>query len=899
MSGQDPHPAGAEADDDATIGRGRAGESAKPKAQGGDPDPEDATTPLRRVARPGHAAGASPGRDAPSPKASPAHGDAAFEHPEHIGPFRIVRLLGEGGMGAVYLAEQDQPVRRQVALKLMHASLRSPLALARFTAERQAMARLSHPNVAQLHEAGTTNDGFPYFAMEYLPGKPFIEYCNTQRLDLRARVALFVSICHGVLHAHQKGLVHRDLKPSNVLVAEIDGHAVPKVIDFGIAKAIDQPLTEDADLTGARAIGTPSYMSPEALLGNADIDTRTDVYALGVVLYALLCGVRPHEMSGAALATFMATGQRPDTVRPSARVPALEPALAQQVGEQRRLAPRQLAQALRGELDWIVMKSIADDRERRYGSVAELASDLNRYLNHEPVEARPPSFGYRAGKLVRRHRFGFAAAATVLVALVLGIVGTTVGMMRAAREAEAARQVSGFLTRMFQVPDPGVARGSSVTAREVLDLGARRIRTELSNQPLISARLMHTMGLVYQNLGLYEDAAPLEQEALEVRRKALGPDHPDVGVSLNALGTLRNKEGRYAEAERLQREAVAVLAKTLGPDSPELAEAQMQLGLTCFLLDRHEEAESLLRRALAVRESALGPDHPDVAENLAHLGYLLGNDGRYAEAETYLSRALAIRTATLGEDHFMVAVSKDLLADAYAGEGRYPEAEALYLGSLALKEKVYTATHPEIAESLFALGRLYAAQGKGEEAEARLRAGIAIVEKTLGADHISLSRGLQELGLLFGNQGRWAESEDVFRRLVRVYEVAVGPEHRWVGEALNNLGTVLADGLHRYPEAETVLRRAVAIFPDEPGADFSGALARWSLANCLRDQQRYLEAQAVYAEALTILDRGGGPKRVEYPQLPAFLADYAKSLRDGGQEVQAIAIEVRLPTSDR
>lgn len=827
------------------------------------------------------------------PGSGDADDQAAFRHPERIGPFRILRLLGEGGMGAVYLAEQDEPVKRQVALKLVHASLRSPTALARFTAERQAMARLSHANVAQLYEAGTTRDGFPYFAMEYLPGDTLVQYCNLQRLDIRQRVALFVQVCHGVQHAHQKGLIHRDLKPSNLLVAEAGGQIVPKVIDFGIAKAVDQPLTDAAELTGAGAIGTPSYMSPEAFAASEDLDTRTDVYSLGIVLYELLAGVRPHDVSGAALIRLNATGQRPESQRLTARISSLEATRVREIAQERRLTTGQLAEHLRADLDWIVSKAIADDRDQRYATVADFAADLTRFLDNQPVLARPPSVRYRAGKFVRRHRVAVVAATLVLAALVLGIVGTSIGMLRAAREAEAARQVSAFLTRLFEVSDPGEARGNAVTARELLDQGARRIRAELHDQPLVEARLMRTMGGVYQNLGLYAQAEPLEQGALDVRRATLGPDDPDFGRSLNALGTLYNRQGRYQDAEKLLRQSVEVLAESLGPDSPDLAEAQMQLGLNCFLLGRHQEAEVLYRRALQIRESALGPESPEVATNLAHLGFLLNNQERYRDAEGYLSRALTIREAALGADHFQVADSLDLLGDVYANEARNAQAQSLYLRSLDIKRKVYSPDHPLIAESHFALGRVYAAQGQAEAATRHLNDGLAIVERALGPQHINLSRGLQPLGMLLANQGKWAEAADAFRRLVAVYESAVGSQHRWVGEALNNLGWTLSDGLHQYAEAESVLRRAVAIFPSDQNPGFHGALARWSLANCLRDQQRTADAEPFYAQALNILETEGGSRRQENPQLPELLRDYARSLRAGGREAEAAVLEAR------
>ncbi|MBK8067466.1 MAG: serine/threonine protein kinase [Rhodanobacteraceae bacterium] len=815
----------------------------------------------------------------------------AIRHPERIGPFRVLRMLGEGGMGAVYLGEQEVPVQRQVALKVVHASLRSPNALARFAAERQALARLSHPNVAQLYEAGTTPDGFPYFAMEFMPGDTLGEYCRRKRLGIRERVALFVQVCQGVQHAHQKGLIHRDLKPNNLLVGEIGGQVVPKVIDFGIAKALDDPLTESGELTGAAAIGTPSYMSPEAFAAQPDLDTRTDVYSLGIVLYELLAGVRPNDLSGMALIRANAAGERPEPPRMTQRVLALDEDLGNDIAEVRGLTRAQLAQQLRDDLDWIVGRAIAEDRNHRYPTVADLAADLNRYLNNQAVEARPPSVRYRVGKFVRRHRVSVIAASLVLLALVLGIVGTTVGMLRAAREAEAARQVSGFLTRLFEVSDPGTGRGATVTARELLDQGAARIRDELKDQPIVQAQLLRTMGEVYQNLGLYAQAEPLEQAALSLRREAFGATHPDVGRSLLALGTVYSDLGRYSEARDLQQQALGLLQRELGDVDADVAEAQTQLGLTRFLLGDAVEAERLHRAALGTREALFGSNSAEVASSLSHIGYLLNNRKRYAEAEPPLQRALAIRKAVLGDDHYLVSDSQDFLGDLYGNMGRWDEAVPLYLESLAVKRKVYPPDHPLIAESQFSLGKAYAAQGKPAEARAALDAGIAQIERTLGSTHISLSRGLQELGMLHGLQGQWGEAEEAFTRLVKVYEAAVGPKHAWVGEALNNLGWVLSDGLHDYARAETVLRRALEIFPLEPDPGYSAALARWSLANCLRDAGRPVDAETYYAQAVVIMDGKDGP----HPQLADLLRDYARALRASGRDEQAAQLEARLP----
>ncbi|MBD3853042.1 MAG: serine/threonine protein kinase, partial [Acidobacteria bacterium] len=656
-------------------------------------------------------------------------------HPDSIGPFHVLEMLGEGGMGAVYLAEQTDPIKRTVAIKLVHSSLRNSSAEARFEAERQAMARLSHPNVAQIFEAGTTNDGFPYFAMEHVPGDTLTLHCENNRLTIEERLRLFMRVCDGVRHAHQKGVLHRDLKPSNLLVAEIEGEPVPKVIDFGIAKALDEPLTENAELTGLRAIGTPAYMSPEARSGSTDVDTRTDVYSLGVVLYELLAGVRPHQLEkGELLSRFEATALPAKAKPPSTRISSLEGVSANTVAANRRLEPAELARRVRGDLDWIVMKAIDDEPDRRYASAAELAADIERHLEHEPVLASPPSVGYRTAKFVRRHRVAVAATAVVALSLVLGIVGTSIAMVRAQRAEKAAvaqtrraEEISGFLTGLFEVADPGEARGNVVTARELLDRGAQRIGRELGNEPLLKAQMLHTMSEVYTNLGLYDNAVALEDEALGLRENELGAGEPDTAESADALGTLYRLQGRFEEAEPLHRRALEIREKTFGADHPDVALSLKNLAVVTYILGDAREAELLYDRALAIREAALGPDHADVAESLAHLGWLYMNEERYEEAEKALTRCLSIREETLGADHFLVAETNESIAELFLRTGSFAESEAALLRALSIKQQVFEPGHPEIGETYISLGALYRFQGRPDDAEQSLTWGLDVL----------------------------------------------------------------------------------------------------------------------------------------------------------------------------
>ena len=479
-----------------------------------------------------------------------------------FGRYRLLQRVGEGGMGEVWLAEQTEPVRRQVALKVIKAGMDSAQVVARFEAERQALALMDHPAIATVFDGGTTPQGRPYFAMEYVKGEPITTYCDRHLLSTRERLGLFTQVCEGVQHAHQKGIIHRDLKPSNVLVTIQDDRPVPKIIDFGVAKATAQHLTERSLFTELGVlIGTPEYMSPEqAEMGSLDIDTRTDIYALGVLLYELLTAALPFDrkdLRQAGIAEIQRIIREKEPPRPSTRITQPGPA-STEAAKNRHTEPRRLVSELRGDLDWITMRALEKDRTRRYQTANALAADVHRHMNNEPVSAGPPSAAYRAGKFVRRHRFGVTTAVALVLLLAASALALGVQAQRIARErdranheAEAARQVSDFLVELFRVSDPGQARGNTVTAREILDRGASKIDQDLRTQPLVQARLMSTMGRVYESLGLYDQALPLLESALATRRRLHGEEHLEVAESLIGLGGLRWHKGEY-EAARPQ-----------------------------------------------------------------------------------------------------------------------------------------------------------------------------------------------------------------------------------------------------------------------------------------------------------------------------------------------------------
>ena len=447
-----------------------------------------------------------------------------------IGPYRLIRLLGEGGMGQVWLAEQKTPIHRTVALKLIKAGMDTKAVVARFESERQALALMDHPNIAQVYDAGSTAEGRPYFVMEYVPGLPITEYCDKHRLPMKARLELFVQVCDAVQHAHQKAIIHRDLKPSNILVVQHNDKAVPKIIDFGLAKAMAQRLTENAVVTEFGVlVGTLEYMSPEqADLREPNIDTRTDVYSLGVILYQLLVGALPFDAKTfreEGLAAILRTIREEPPQKPSTKA-RLMGASSHDSAQQRGEEPGSLVRRLQGELDWITLKTLEKDRTRRYGTATELAADVLRYLRNEPVVAGPATAGYRVRKYIARHRFGLGTAALVILLLAAFAAVQSVQLRRIRRERDRANRVTDVITQMFKVADPNEARGNTITAREVLDKASKEIDSALERDPELQSELLYTMANIHKNLGLYSTAETQLNRTIDIRRRILGPQQP-------------------------------------------------------------------------------------------------------------------------------------------------------------------------------------------------------------------------------------------------------------------------------------------------------------------------------------------------------------------------------------
>ncbi len=795
-------------------------------------------------------------------------------------------------MGAVYLAEQTEPMRRQVALKLIRPSQVDQRAVHRFEAERQALARMNHPNVAQVYEAGDTTLGQPYIAMEYVPGLSITEYCDQNRLSVHQRLDLFTAVCDGIQHAHQKGIIHRDIKPGNILVtAGEQGRPVPKVIDFGIAKGMEEPLTGAGhSLTGDRVLGTPAYLSPEAFEVSAegvDLDTRSDVYALGVLLYELLVGELPYGSKKQSFLSAMRRLANQESPAPSARFAGLERPAREARAAERRLPAPALGRRLRGDLDWIVLKAIAKKRSGRYVSAAELAEDIERYRRSVPVKAGPPSRLYHTAKFIRRHRLAVAAAVLLAVALLAGIAARTVEAARAnreaaraEREAEAARRygaeadgVVRFLIELFDVSDLGTSHGSTVTAQELLERGAEKVRREYRSQPLARARLTDTMGVVYRKLGLYDEAEPFLASSLETREELLGKGHVDVATSLGNVATLYWHQGRYAEAEPLARRALAIREQALGSEHPQVATSLDDLALIYRRQARYGDAEPLFQRALEIREKVFGPEHHDVAVTLNGLAILHWNQGRYGDAVPLFQRALQIWEQTLGPDHLEVAATVNNLAGVYRDQGQYAEAEPLYQRALEIRRQTLEDDHPAIGYSLSNLALLYRRQGRGPTAEPLYLRALEIWEESLGPEHPEVGFLLNNLALLYHELDRYPAAEPLSRRALAINEKLLGPEHPSVASSLNILA-IVSSGLGRPGEAEALHRRALDIYERALGPNHQRvAWPLHGLANLCRDQGRRLEAETLYLRALEIRERALGK---EHPDTRETAADYAR-----------------------
>jgi eukaryotic-like serine/threonine-protein kinase len=737
----------------------------------------------------------------------------------HVGPYKLLKELGHGGMGVVYLAERDDAqFKQRVALKLVKRGMDTDEILSRFRYERQILASLAHPNIARLLDGGTTQDGLPYFVMEYIEGAPIDQYCQQHNLSPAERLKLFRTVCTAVHYAHQNLVVHRDLKPTNILVTP-DGTV--KLLDFGIAKVLKPelfPETVAPTRTWARAM-TPAYASPEQVRGQT-VTTASDVYSLGVVLYELLTGQRPYQIKGSlpheiAKVICESEPQKPSTAA-AERLKDESDKLKTGSAAHHPSAIGLHPSALRGDLDNIVLMALRKEPLRRYASVEQFSEDLRRHLEGLPVIAREDTLRYRFGKFVRRNRAGVAVGAVISLLLLAFLITTLIQATRIRRERdraqierEKAEKVSAFLVDLFKVNDPSESKGNTVTARELLDRGAEKIAQELKDQPESQARLTQVMGDAYLSLGLYDRAAPLLESSLQTLRRSLGNEHPQVGVGLSHLAHLHFNQGDYVTAAALHREALAIHRKAYGAEHDEVARDLTNLATNLMRAKGDlAESEKLFREALTIQRKLHGNEYNGVATTLNDLALLLFNKGDLNAAELMQREALTLYRRTLGQEHSEVATALSNLAVTLQRKGNTAEAVALYREALALQQKLFGAEHQSPALTMNNLALLLQEKGDYEAAEPLQRQALAIQRKRLGDSHPDVAVNMSNLALLLHQMDQYAASEALFREGLAIRRKLYGEEHPDIALTLANLGMLLCDK-GDYAAAEPVLRQSL------------------------------------------------------------------------------------------
>ncbi len=786
--------------------------------------------------------------------------------PDTVGPYRVLGRLGDGAYGVVYEVEQTEPIQRRLALKLLKAGMDTEEILARFETERQTLAVLDHPNIARVIDAGASDGGRPYFVMELVRGETITDYCDSMKLDLRARLELFIEVGRAVQHAHQRGVLHRDLKPSNILVSHVDGRAMPKVIDFGIAKVTTAAASSRPSYTlDGQAMGTPIYMSPEQSgRSRLDVDTATDVYSMGVLLYELLCGQLPYDAEvfrDVSPDRFEARMRENDPAPPSIRVQKLGDQAAA-VARRRSNEAWHLRSELDGDLDWIVMRAIERDRLRRYQTLQELIQEIERYFRDDPVLAGPPGIRYRLRKFVSRNRGALMVAGLAMISVLIAAGGLTYSLIESNRQrmvAESARAESDavlvFLSNMLSSADPG-REGADVTVVEVLDAASQDVGIDFAEQPQVEARLRSVMGLVYRELGRYDDAHAHFERGLQ-----LIDGREDIGVDLQReLGTLQRSEGDYASAESTFVRILDARRQDPSPDPRLLIQSLTDLGGLYVMAERHDEGIPILEEAqqLARRENLPDTD-PVVAVIYTDLGNAYRSAGMFDEAEVLLLAAIDLADRSHGHAHAGIISDIQNLAGLYRETGRLDEALPLYRRCYVDGIEVFGGEHPVTLRFRSNYALCLSDMGLYEEALVHSQEVVTSREALLGLDNPSTLASRLNLALLYARMDRYEESAASARETRQRIRTKMGEDHIYAMIVDHILGSALHLGGD--PTAgEVYLRAAVTGMREILPAD-SWRLGRTTSAwgACVRDLGRHEDAERLLTDGHRILDEALGP----------------------------------------
>ncbi|MEE4270116.1 MAG: serine/threonine-protein kinase [Thermoanaerobaculales bacterium] len=813
-----------------------------------------------------------------------------------FGRYRVIEEIGEGGMGVVYLAEQLEPLQRRVALKVIKLGMDTARFVARFESERHALALMNHPNIARVFDAGATDEGRPFFVMEYVEGEPITRFCTNHRLTTRQRLELFCDVCLGVQHAHHKGIIHRDIKASNVLVECVDGRFVPKIIDFGLAKATAGYADGKTLFTEQGVIvGTPEYMSPEqAGMGSLDIDSRTDVFSLGVLLYRLLVGTLPasrSDVGGASPAEIHRRLRESAPVKPSSRLSS-DRALTRTAADTMATDPGSLVRALRGDLDWIVMKALEKDRDRRYGTPSELAADIRRHLRHEPVAAGPPSLRYRVSKFSRRHRGLVVAVSALAATLILGVVGTSIGLVRATSatreaeeqrtlaslEAEKALALSDFLVETLSAPDPARA-GRDVRVAEVLDRAAEDLDRWRALDPEVEAAVRTALGESYRGLGLFDAARRQFVAALEIRQEVLGPNRPETAEALANLALLQGDQGQAGAAEEGFELALENMRLSLGEIHPRTLSIANDLAVLLVSRGKLDEAESLYRSVLAAGDAHPGSDPAGVPITQGNLAYLLQLQGRLPEAEELYREALDRLRDLEGDRHPQVIDIMNNLGTLLNEMGRLEESADLLVESLELRREVLGPEHPWTLHSMNNVASVLQALGRLEEAEPLYREAVEGNRRLFGDDHPETLTSMNNLAYFLDDHGDNEDAEEIYRRVVDRRIDVLGRGHQDSLSSMHNLASLLLE-VGRLEEAEGWSREATeGARLSLPEGHYLTAIFEGRLGVILLRQGKFDEARVRLEHSAEELSGSLGPDHPRTLQVEAVLDELDVSER--------------------